>query len=298
MSTQTQPPTPDVAVLGTGTMGAAITRRLLAAGLTVAVWNRSPAPLPALARLGATAHDDPHEAVTGAGVVLTLLPTAEIVTDLMIARGVVASMAPAAVWAQMGTIGVDGTERLDTAIKRSRPDVGFVDAPVSGSRQPAEAGQLLVLASGPETAQAPLKPVFDALGRRTLWLGRAGMGSRMKLVLNTWLAFEVEAVAEATSLAARLGIAPTALAEAAEGNPLASPLALAKLGKIQRADYGTDFALEWELKDLELARATVGAERAPIAAAIADRWQTLVAEGLGGLDVSAAALRLNGPDLP
>ncbi len=287
-------PTPRVVVIGTGTMGAAITRRLLATGLTVAVWNRGQGPIPALAALGATAYDDPHEAVAGAGVVLTLLPTARIVTDMMIDHGVVTAMAPGAVWAQMGTIGAEATERLDIAVRRSRPDVRFVDAPVSGSRQPAESGQLLVLASGPDTAEATLEPVFDAIGRRTIWLGRSGMGSRMKLVLNTWLAFEVEAVAEAVALATRLGIAPQALADAVEGNPLASPLAVAKLAKIQKADFAADFSLEWELKDLELARASVGAEHAPIAAAIADRWQTLVAEGFGGLDVSAAALGLDG----
>ena len=167
----------------------------------------------------------------------------------------------------MGTIGAEATERLDIAVRRSRPDVRFVDAPVSGSRQPAESGQLLGLASGPDTAEATLEPVFDAIGRRTIWLGRSGMGSRMKLVLNTWLAFEVEAVAEAVALATRLGIAPRALADAVQGNPLASPLAVAKLAKIQKADFAADFSLGWELKDLELARASVGAEHAPIAAA-------------------------------
>jgi 3-hydroxyisobutyrate dehydrogenase len=289
-------PTPRVAVIGTGTMGAAIARRLLAAGLSVAVWNRSQGPIRALADLGATAYDDPHDAVAGASVVLTLLPTAQIVTDLMIDRDVLAAMAPGAAWAQMGTIGVEATERLDVSVRRSRPDVRFVDAPVSGSRQPAESGQLLVLASGPDAAATTLEPVFDAIGRRTLWLGPAGTGSRMKLVLNTWLAFEVEAAAEAAALATRLGIAPRALADAVEGNPLASPLAVAKLAKIQKADFATDFSLEWELKDLELVRSSVGAEHAPIAAAIADRWQALVAEGFGGLDVSAAALGLDGKE--
>jgi 3-hydroxyisobutyrate dehydrogenase len=285
--------TPRVTVLGAGTMGAAIARRLLAAGLTLAVWDRNPEALQALAAVGATAHDDPHQAVTDAEVVLTLLPTGEIVTDLMITRAGITDMAPDAIWVQMGTIGVEATEHLDTVVRRARPDLRFVDAPVSGSRQPARTGQLLVLASGPETAQATLEPVFAAIARRTLWLGPAGTGSRMKLVLNTWLAFEIEAAAEAASLATRLDIAPTALAEAIDDNPLTSPLAAAKLAKIQHNDYDTDFSLEWALKDLELTRDTVGTQPAPIAVAIADRWKTLTAQGLGHLDVSAAAIGLD-----
>jgi 3-hydroxyisobutyrate dehydrogenase len=121
-----------------------------------------------------------------------------------------------------------------------------------------------------------------------MWLGSAGTGSRMKLVLNTWLAFEVEAAAEAAAVATRLGIAPRVLAAALDGNPVASPLAAAKLAKIQSADDGADFALGWALKDLELIRASVGSGPAPIALAIADRWRTLVDRGFGGLDVSAA----------
>jgi 3-hydroxyisobutyrate dehydrogenase len=202
-------------------------------------------------------------------------------------------MAPEAVWAQMGTIGVEATEHLDTEVRTLRPDVHFVDAPVSGSRHPAESGQLLVLASGPESAADTVGPVFDVIGRRTLWLGPAGMGSRMKLVLNTWLAFEVEAAAEADALAGRFGITAHSLADALGGNPAASQLATAKLAKIQSGDHGADFALEWELKDLDLMRASAGSSAAPIAVAIAERWRTLVDQGFGSLDVSAARLGLD-----
>lgn len=281
-----------VTVIGTGTMGSAIARRLLQVGMTVGVWNRSTPPALALAELGATAFDDPNDAVAGAAVVLALLPTAAAVADVMIGRGVVDAIAPQAVWAQMGTIGVEASEQLDLEVRARRPDVRFVDAPVSGSRHPAESGELLVLASGPETAAGTVGPMFDAIGRRTLWLGPAGTGSRLKLVLNTWLAFEVEAAAEAAALAERLGIAPSTLAAALDDNPLASPLATAKLSKMQSADDRPDFPLEWALKDLELMRASVGSRHTPIALAIAGRWRALVDRGFGGLDVSAARLDL------
>jgi 3-hydroxyisobutyrate dehydrogenase len=176
--------------------------------------------------------------------------------------------------------------------------VYFVDAPVSGSRAPAESGQLLILASGSNEAIATVDPVFDVIGRRTLWLGPAGMGSRIKLVLNTWLAFEVEAAAEAAALATHLGIAPSSLADALDANPLTSPLATAKLAKMQSGDDRPDFSLEWALKDLELMHTSVGAGIAPIAIAIAARWQGLVDQGFGGLDVSVARLGLGVPTGP
>jgi len=269
-------------------MGSAIARRLLSTGMTVNVWDRSPQPPVALAELGATAYDDPRDAVAAATVVLTLLPTGAAVTDVMIGRRVIEAMASQAVWAQMGTIGVEATEYLNAEAGARRPDVVFVDAPVSGSRGPAESGELLVLASGPDAAQPILGPVFDAVGRRTMWLGPAGSGSRVKLVLNTWLAFEVEAAAEAAAVAASLGIAPEVLADAVAGNPVASPLAAAKLSKIRSGDDQADFSLEWALKDLDLMRASLGFRHAPIALAIADRWRSLVHQGLGRLDVSAA----------
>jgi 3-hydroxyisobutyrate dehydrogenase len=281
-----------VTVIGTGTMGSAVARRMLSVGTAVNIWNRSPGPALALADLGAVAFDDPGEAAAKATVVITFLPSAETVRSVMLGRGVVDAMAPQAAWAQMGTIGVEATEQLDAEVRARRPDVGFVDAPVSGSRGPAESGQLVVLASGPEPAQANVGPVFDAIGRRTLWLGPAGMGSRMKLVLNTWLAFEVEAAAEAAALATRLGIAPEVLGDAMVGSPLASNLAVAKLEKIRSGDYSADFSLAWELKDLDLMRASAGPDPAPIAGAIAERWRTLVDHGYGDLDVSAARLGL------
>jgi 3-hydroxyisobutyrate dehydrogenase len=286
---------PTVTVLGAGTMGTAIVRRLLGAGMAVGVWDRNPEPAHALIRAGATLYTDARDAVSMATVVLTFLPTADAVTDVALGRGVLDAMAHGATWAQMGTIGPDATELLDREVRARRPDVRFVDAPVSGSKQPAESGQLLVLASGPDAAAEGLQPVFDVIGRRTLWLGPAGTGSRMKLVLNTWLAFEVEAAAEAAALAAHLGIPASVLQDAIVGNPAASPLATAKLSKIEAADYSTEFALGWALKDLDLATASAGPAYTPIAAAIADRWRDLTRQGLGRLDVSAAGLGLSQP---
>jgi 3-hydroxyisobutyrate dehydrogenase len=282
-----------VAVLGTGTMGSAVVHRLLGAGATVHIWNRSPGPARDLAALGAQVHINPREAVNGAPVVVTMLPTGDAAREVMVGRGAIEAMAPGAVWAQMGTIGMAATAVLGAAVAVRRPDVRFVDAPVSGSRAPAEAGELLVLGSGPESAKDVVLPVLSALGRRTLWLGAAGAGTRMKLVMNTWLAFEVEAAAEAAALADHLGIGADVLADALTESPLVSRLAASKLLKIQDGDDQPDFSLGWALKDLELAESVAAPGGLPVATAIAQRWRGLADSGAAGLDVSAARLGLS-----
>jgi 3-hydroxyisobutyrate dehydrogenase len=275
-------------------MGAGMTQRLLELGFPVDVWNRTPGPAARLAERGATAHIDPAQAVAAANVVLTMLPTADAVTEVMLRRHTVDALRSDAVWAQMGTIGVDTTERLIAEVGSRRPDVAFVDAPVSGSREPARSGRLLILASGPDRAQTALESVFGALGQRTLWLGPAGTGSRLKLVLNTWLAFEIEAVAEVSALADRLGISGSALVDAVSGGPLASATAMTKLARMESGDYSPDFSLEWALKDLDLATAAAGSTVVPVAGTIAERWRRLVSQGYGRLDISAARVGLDG----
>jgi 3-hydroxyisobutyrate dehydrogenase len=276
---------PVVAVLGAGTMGSGMARRLLDEGFMVNVWNRTPGAVK-LAEYGATAYANVARAVANADVVITILPTGDAVTEVMIGGDVLSAMRPGAVWAQMGTIGVEVTERLVAEVSQRRPDVVFVDAPVSGSRVPARTGALLILASGPESAA--LKRVFGALGQRTVWLGAPGAGSRMKLVLNTWLAFEIEAAAEVSAIAARLGVPYEQLVDTVKGGSLESGVAATKLAKIVAGDDSADFSLEWALKDLDLAKSAAGSAVLPVASSIAERWRELVEQGFGRLDVSAA----------
>jgi 3-hydroxyisobutyrate dehydrogenase len=286
--TEMQQPVPRVAVIGTGTMGTAMTLRLLGAGMEVDVWSRHAASTTPSVVAGATSHDDASDAVKRADVIITMLPNAEITADLMIGDDVLAALPAESTWVQMATIGADAVEQLASETRTKQPGVTFVDAPVSGSRDPAEHGQLLILASGPPAAAQTLEPVFRALGRATLWLGPAGAGSRMKLVLNTWLAFQVEGAAEVAALATRLGVPGPGLLDALRGNPLASPYALGKLAKMFEHDDRADFSLDLALKDLDLATSEAGAGVVPLAAAIAERWRWLVQNGFSGLDVSAA----------
>jgi len=235
------------------------------------------------------------EAVQDARVVITMLPTAEVVNSVIFAGGVAETLAEGAVWAQMGTIGLTATTEIGSRLGQLRPDVLFVDAPVSGSKGPAEAGHLLILASGPPAAAAAVRPVFSAIGRKTVWLGEAGQGSRMKLAVNAYMSILIEGVAEALELAGRLGIDDAKLAEAIEGGPLDAPIADAKLHKMERGDFAPEFPLEWALKDVDLALGAAGDDELPLLAALSRQWHAAVDTGHGREDVSAARLALGGP---
>jgi 3-hydroxyisobutyrate dehydrogenase len=284
-----------VAVLGTGIMGSAMARNLVAAGLHTTVWDRSAPATEVLAAAGASVASSPEEAVEDAEVVITMLPTADVVNSVIFDGTVAKAFAERAVWAQMGTIGIPATAEIVRRLAELRPDVLFVDAPVSGSKGPAEAGQLLILASGPPAANAILSPAFSAIGRRTVWLGDAGQGSRMKLAVNSYLSILIEAVAETLELADRLGIAPTQLADAIEGGPLDAPLADAKLHKMEVGDYAPEFPLEWALKDVDLAIASAEGDALPLLTALSRQWRGAVDAGHGREDISAARLMLSGP---
>jgi len=287
---------PRVALIGTGAMGAAMARRLLDSGMEVDVWSRRLSSAMPLAERGATVHEEASEAATDADVVISMLPTADATAGVMFDGLVLQSMRPHAIWSQMATVGLEPTEELATKARTLWPDVLFVDAPVSGGRGPAGAGELLILASGPSSAAQPLEPVFDALGRKTLWLGPVGSGSRMKLILNTWSAFQIEGAAESAALAERLGVSNSGLFAALDQNPLASPYALGKLAKMLDEDYQADFALDWALKDLDFASSAAGPGVLLIVASIADRWRSLVRRGSGRLDVSAVRQGLGWTD--
>src|SRR5580692_10828248 len=273
------------AVLGTGIMGSAMARNLLRAGLRTTVWDRSASATAPLAEAGAEVAGTPADAVRDARVVITMLPTPDVVTSVIFDEDVAGAFARGAAWAQMGTIGEAASADIASRLGSLRPDVLFVDAPVSGSKGPAEQGQLLILASGPAAAADVLRPVFDVIGRKTVWLGEAGRGSQVKLVVNAYMSILIEGVAETMELADRLGIGHQQLAEVIEGGPLDAPLADAKFHKMDRGDFAAEFPLEWALKDVDLVIDAAGGQAPPLLAALSGQWHAAVAAGYGRQDI-------------
>lgn len=280
-------PGPAIAVLGTGRMGAPIAHNLLRAGFSVSVWNRTSARAEPLAGEGARLASSPAEAADGANVVLTMLADGDAVAGAMSGSdGALGPLRSGSTWIQMATVGVEWTERL--ASLATAHAVEFVDAPVSGSDGPARERTLIVLASGAEAMRTRLQPIFDAIARKTLWLGPAGNGTRLKLVLNDWLASLTEGMAETIALTEALGLDPRLFIEAIEDGPLGSPYAVAKARAALAGEFVPGFALRLAFKDVGLAL-DAARERnleLPITEAIARRWQEAIAGGHADEDVA------------
>ncbi len=236
-----------VAVLGAGgTMGKAMARNIARAGFAVRAWNRTPEKAQDLAGDGAVICATPAEAADGATVVVTMLSDAEAVlaaVDGIAARGTA--------WLQMSTIGLDGMAAC--AELAERDGLVLVDAPVMGTKAPAEAGELVVLAGGPPGVRDRVQPLFDAVGRKTVWTGEAGTASRTKVVMNTWLVTVVEGAAETLALAEGLGVDPTQVLGLLAGGALDAPYLQAKGAAMIRRDFEPSFRLALAAKDARLA---------------------------------------------
>jgi 3-hydroxyisobutyrate dehydrogenase len=191
------------------------------------------------------------------------------------------------VWLQMSTVGLTGTEHLATVAEKA--GVPFVDAPVLGTKQPAEEGGLTVLASGPEELRDACEPVFDAIGSRTMWLGQAGQGTRLKLVVNSWVLALTTAAAEAVSLADGLGLDPKRFLDTIEGGPLDVAYAHLKGGAMIKREFPVAFPVDGAAKD---ARLIVDAGQAAglelrVAEAVATQMEIAAKAGHGRDDMAA-----------
>jgi len=238
-----------VAVLGTGIMGAGMTRSLLRAGHDVRVWNRTAARAQPLADDGATVAGTAAAAVEGGEVVLVMLWDTPAVLDVLAAA---AGSAPDAVWLQASTIGPGGMAEVAAA----RADLRLVDAPVLGTKEPAEQGKLVALLSGAPADLAAAQPAVDGYSARSVYAGeRLGAASALKLVCNAWVATMNAAVGQSVALAEGLGLDPALFLDAMRGGASDAPYLHMKAELIAKREFPPSFALEGALKDVELIRA-------------------------------------------
>jgi 3-hydroxyisobutyrate dehydrogenase len=284
-----------LAVLGIGSMGHGMATSALRAGIPTIVWNREAGRTRDLADLGAEVAETAADAAAHAGIVITMVTDADAVISIGTEQGMLDALAPGSIWAQMSTIGVAGTERVIQLVEARRTDVTLLDAPVSGSKEPAAQGQLTIFASGPDDAHSRVASLFDALGQRTIWAGPLGAGSRLKLVNNTLLAFTAEGLGASIALAHRLGVETQTVIDALDGGPLVSPWESAKLQRIAKRDYSPQFSLSLALKDVHLALESVDASRFESLASLAREWERAVDHGLGDQDLTVVTRALEDP---
>jgi 3-hydroxyisobutyrate dehydrogenase len=269
-----------VALLGTGIMGSGMARNIAKAGLPLRVWNRSRERAQLLADV-ATVVDTPAEAVDGADIVITMLFDGPAVEEVM--QGV--ELGPDAVWAQMSTIGLESTAKL-----AELADGRYVDAPVLGTRQPAEQGTLLVVASGPQALQTRVAPVFEAVGKKTMWMSeQPGDGTRLKLVLNAWNLALISGTAQSIAFAQDLGLDPKLFLAGIAGAASDSAFAQVKGSAMINGDFSPAFTLEGGLKDAKLIADAMRAEGTDpsLTIMIGDLLQRAVELGHGAEDMAA-----------
>lgn len=276
---------PAVAVLGLGAMGHAFAANLLQKGFTVYGWNRTPGRGEDLQRNGLQLCNDAALAVADAQVIIAML------TDGDATQAIVRAIAPAcpqgATFCQMGTIGIQETADAIALLQALRPDMLYLDAPVSGTKAPAENAQILVMASGDSSRAGAAQQVFDAISRGTQWYGEAGNSQKMKLVINAWLIAMMQGVAESMQLAKQFGFTPDQLWETLEGGPLAAPYVKGKLAMIREDDYTPQMQLQHALKDARLALANAPQGTMPMMTDIAALWDTAARNGLAERDLAA-----------
>jgi 3-hydroxyisobutyrate dehydrogenase len=271
-----------IAVLGTGIMGAPMARNLARADNDVRAWNRSSDKAAPLRDDGVDVRDDPASAAGGADVVMTMLADAEAVLD--VARQ--AALADTQIWWQASTIGIEGIEACAEIARGA--GAALVDAPVLGTRLPAEEGKLVVLASGPDDALDACAPLFDAIAQRTMRLGPAGTGTRLKLAVNSWVLAVTQGGAETIALAKAMGLDPALVFEAVEGGGLDLPYFRMKSKLMLDDEFPASFALAMAAKDARLVGESAARHGAdlPVARAIAERFAEGVDAGYGDEDMA------------
>ncbi len=236
-----------VAVLGTGTMGAGMARSLRRAGMDVAIWNRTRSRAEALRAEGITVAASVGDAVTSADVVITMVFDVDAVLE--VAAELVGALGAEATWLQCSTVGPAGMARIVAAAGSA----AIVDAPVLGTKEPAERGTLTVLVSGDSGRIDRVGAVLDAIGAKTVRAGeRIGEASALKLAGNAWIATLTAATAQSLALAAALGVEGSLFLDAIRDTPTDSPYAQLKGPAMGAGDYSPSFAVDGLVKDLGL----------------------------------------------
>jgi 3-hydroxyisobutyrate dehydrogenase len=265
-------------------MGIGIVHSLLRSGIDVTAWNRNPDRARPLADDGARLAKTSQEAVADADVVLTILFDEEAV--LAVANDFMGSMKPGAIWMQSSTIGVAGIGRV-AAVARAN-NVPFIDAPVVGTKKPAEDGTLAVLVSGEASLIETITPVLDAIGSKTVVAGtEPGAASSLKLACNAWVASLTAATAQSIAMCEDLGVDPKLFLHTIDGSASNTPYAQLKGGMMLQGDFTPSFAVDGLAKDLHLMLDALDSDSGELLQTLSKTFDAASESGHGSNDISA-----------
>ena len=277
-----------IGFIGLGIMGSLMAANILKKGFHLNIYNRSKDKALSLINSGAKYFTSAWELAANSNIVITMLSTPEIVKELSLGEnGFLKKMKAGSIWIDCTT--VNPSFSMELAQESKKAGVRFLDAPVAGSKVPAEKGALIFLVGGHKRDLEEVTPILQCMGSKILHAGDHGKGSIMKILVNMMLAQSMLAFAESVSLGSALGIERDYLVDTLSDLPVASPLLSLKKEKIKRADYEAEFPLEWMHKDLHLASLTAYEKKMPIPLAniAKEIYASANKNGYGRLDFSA-----------
>ncbi|WOK91349.1 hypothetical protein Cni_G00040 [Canna indica] len=277
-----------VGFLGLGIMGSPMALNLLKAGCDVTVWNRTKSKCDHLIDAGARYEPSPADVAASCNVTFAMLADPESAIDVACGtNGAVKGMGPGKGYVDVST--VDGT--TSKLISKQIKDTGalFLEAPVSGSKKPAEDGQLIFLTAGDESLFQTVASLLDIMGKSKFYLGEVGNGAAMKLVVNMIMGSMMASFSEGILLSEKVGVDPNVLVEVVSQGAISAPMFAVKGPSMVKASYPTAFPLKHQQKDLRLALrlAESVSQPIPIAAATNELYKVAKSYGLSDLDFSA-----------
>lgn len=277
-----------IGFIGLGIMGSRMAANLLGHGHDLVVFNRSKEKADSLIGNGATWADTPASAAERVELLFTMLAHPAAVTEAALGdRGFLRALRPNALWVDCSTVNPSFSRKM--AAEAHQHGVRFLDAPVGGSKNPAEQAQLVFIVGGDKADVEAVQPLFEIMGSRVVHVGGHGMGTSLKLVINQQLATAMAAFSEGMVLGQALGIPQGVLLNALLESPVVAPFVAMKRKKLEQGNYEPEFPLRWMQKDLQMASETayeVGVA-APVANAAKELYRLAIQKGLGQLDFSA-----------
>lgn len=245
-----------VGFIGLGIMGSRMAANLLKKGHELVVHNRTRSKADPIISAGAVWVDTPREVGERVNVLFTMLSKPDAVAEVALLgkHAFLSQMPKGSIWVDCSTVNPSFSKLM--AVEARERGIRFIDAPVAGSKVPAEQGQLIFLVGGDKKDVDEVRPLLDAMGKAVFHMGGHGMGSGMKMVNNIMLGQAMAAMSEAITLGHSLGISKEKMFEVFASSPVTAPFLLTKKAKIIEGKYDTEFPLRWMHKDLQLAAET------------------------------------------
>jgi len=277
-----------IGFIGLGIMGSRMAANLLKGGHKLKVYNRTLSKAEALVEKGAKLSHSAKEAADNVDVLFTMLSTPDSVKSIALGKkGFLTSMKRNSIWVDCSTVNPSFSREIAKIAEEK--GIRFIDAPVAGTKQPAEKGELIILTGGNKNDIEEVTPLLNLMGKKIIYAGETGMGTSLKMVINLMLASAMEVFSEALTLGESLGFTKEKLYDVLIGGPVTAPFLAGKTEKINKLSFEADFPLQLMLKDMQLIEQTVKENNInlPAADSIKEIYSEAVKNGFGHKDFSA-----------